>query len=126
LRMKLAAFDQEADSVVSAQFSAEGAHRTGPGRRVALLPRTGSAHTAVAGGRAGDRYHYRTVPAGSSELHFTSLQQSLLYLLAANGRGFCSVACRAGNRERSHCAQFNAGQPISESNSDKRRLNGPG
>lgn len=84
LKTKLAAFEQGADDILSVPFSPEEL----VARTLAIMRRTypaASALTPVI--RLGDleidilNRHVRT---GTAELHLTSLEQSLLYLLAAN------------------------------------------
>jgi DNA-binding response OmpR family regulator len=84
LRAKLAAFDQGVDDLLSVPFSPEEL----VARLLAVLRR---AYRDVAALRPVLRLGeleidilHRRVRAGASELHLTSLEQSLLYLLAAN------------------------------------------
>lgn len=84
LRTKLAAFEQGVDDIMTVPFSPEEllarvlviARRT-YGEAVPLIP-------AIRIGELEIDILQRRVRAGSSELHLTGLEQSLLYLLAAN------------------------------------------
>ena len=84
LRTKLAAFDWGVDDILTIPFAPEELLA----RVVALLRRSYSdAVTFTPTIRLGDLeidILNRTVRVGQSELHLTSLEQSLLYLLAAN------------------------------------------
>ena len=84
LKTKLAAFDQGADDILTIPFSPEellaralAVTRRAYGRTVPFQPvlRLGDLEIDIL---------HRGVRAGSSELHLTGLEQSLLYLLAAN------------------------------------------
>jgi DNA-binding response OmpR family regulator len=84
LRTKLEAFDRGVDDIMTLPFPPEELLA----RVVALVRRTHPEAPAFApvirlGELEIDILH-RTVRAGRSELHLTSLEQSLLYLLAAN------------------------------------------
>ena len=84
LKAKLAAFEQGVDDLLSVPFSPEEL----VARVLALLRRTAPAGAALRpvlrlGALEIDILN-RRVRAGTSELHLTSLEQSLLYLLAAN------------------------------------------
>ena len=84
LRAKLAAFDQGVDDLLSVPFSPEEL----VARILAVLRRTSRDGVALRpvlrlGELELDLLH-RRVRAGTSELHLTSLELSLLYLLAAN------------------------------------------
>jgi DNA-binding response OmpR family regulator len=84
LRTKLAAFDAGVDDILTIPFAPEELLA----RVIAVLRRAYSdAVTFTPVIKLGDLeidILSRTVRAGSSELHLTSLEQSLLYLLAAN------------------------------------------
>ena len=84
LKAKLAAFDCGADDIVTIPFAPEELLA----RVLALLRRSyGDPLTFMPVIKLGDLdidILKRTVRAGTSELHLTSLEQSLLYLLAAN------------------------------------------
>jgi DNA-binding response OmpR family regulator len=84
LKAKLAAFDAGVDDILSIPFAPEELLA----RVIAVLRRSYSdAVTFTPVIKLGDLeidILNRTVHAGSSELHLTSLEQSLLYLLAAN------------------------------------------
>jgi DNA-binding response OmpR family regulator len=84
LKGKLAAFECGADDIVTIPFAPEELLA----RVLAVLRRSyGDAVTFVPVITLGDldiNILRRTVRAGTSELHLTSLEQSLLYLLAAN------------------------------------------
>ena len=84
LRAKLAAFDQGVDDLLSVPFSPEEL----VARVLAVLRRTAPAGAALRpvlrlGALEIDILN-RRVRAGASALHLTALEQSLLYLLAAN------------------------------------------
>ncbi len=84
LKSKLAAFDAGVDDILTVPFAPEELLA----RVIALIRRSYSdAVTFTPVIRLGDLeidILNRTVRAGTSELHLTSLEQSLLYLLAAN------------------------------------------
>jgi DNA-binding response OmpR family regulator len=84
LKTKLAAFDAGVDDILTAPFAPEELLA----RVIAVLRRSYSdAVTFTPRIRLGDLeidILNRTVRTGTSELHLTSLEQSLLYLLAAN------------------------------------------
>ena len=84
LRTRLAAFDAGADDVLAVPFAPEELKA----RVVALMRRAyGAALTFAPAIRLGELeidIVDRTVRAGARRLHLTSLEQSLLYLLAAN------------------------------------------
>lgn len=84
LRAKLAAFEQGVDDILVVPFSPEELLA----RVIALVRRSYSDIIAFTPAiKLGDLeidILKRTVRAGTSELHLTSLEQSLLYLLAAN------------------------------------------
>ena len=84
LRTKLAAFERGVDDIMTVPFSPEELlarmlviTRRSYGEAVSLIPvlRLGELEIDIL---------HRRVRAGSSELHLTGLEQSLLYLLAAN------------------------------------------
>jgi DNA-binding response OmpR family regulator len=84
LRTKLAAFEQGVDDIMTVPFSPEELlarmlviTRRRYGEAVPLIP-------VVKLGEIEIDILHRRVRAGSSELHLTGLEQSLLYLLAAN------------------------------------------
>ena len=84
LRTKLAAFEQGVDDIMTVPFSPEELlarvlviTRRSYGEAVPLIP-------AIRLGELEIDILHRRVRAGSSELHLTGLEQSLLYLLAAN------------------------------------------
>jgi DNA-binding response OmpR family regulator len=84
LRTKLAAFEQGVDDIMTVPFSPEELlarvlviTRRSYGEAVPLIPVLTLGEIEI------DILH-RRVRAGSSELHLTGLEQSLLYLLAAN------------------------------------------
>lgn len=84
LRTRLAAFERGVDDVVAVPFSPEELLA----RVIALVRRAHRGAVAFTpvirlGGLEIDILH-RSVRAGSDELHLTALEQSLLYLLAAN------------------------------------------
>jgi DNA-binding response OmpR family regulator len=84
LQGKLAAFEQGVDDLLSVPFSPEEL----VARILAVLRRTAPAGAALRPvlrlGELEIDILNRRVRAGTSELHLTSLEQSLLYLLAAN------------------------------------------
>ena len=84
LRATLAAFDEGVDDLLSVPFSPEEL----VARVLAVLRRTALAGAALRPvlrvGELEIDILNRRVRAGTSELHLTSLEQSLLYLLAAN------------------------------------------
>jgi DNA-binding response OmpR family regulator len=84
LRNKLAAFDAGVDDILTVPFAPEELLA----RVIALLRRSYSDAVTftpvIKIGRLEIDILKRTVRAGTSELHLTSLEQSLLYLLAAN------------------------------------------
>lgn len=84
LRTKLEAFDRGVDDVLSLPFSPEELLA----RVVALLrrayPDTTAFSPVIRVGEMEINILHRTVRAGTSELHLTALEQSLLYLLASN------------------------------------------
>jgi two-component system KDP operon response regulator KdpE len=84
LKTKLAAFDRGVDDILSIPFSPEelvartlAVMRRAYGRRALVAP-------VVRFGELEIDLLRRSVRAGTSELHLTSLEQSLLYVLAAN------------------------------------------
>jgi two-component system KDP operon response regulator KdpE len=84
LRTKLEAFDRGVDDVLSLPISPEELLA----RVVALLrrayPETTTFSPVIRVGEMEINILHRTVRAGTSELHLTALEQSLLYLLASN------------------------------------------
>jgi DNA-binding response OmpR family regulator len=80
LKTKLAAFDQGVDDIMTVPFS--------PARVLAITRRTYGAAPAlnpvIKLGEIEIDILHRQIRAGSSDLHLTPLEQSLLYLLAAN------------------------------------------
>ena len=84
LKTKLAAFEAGVDDIVSIPFAPEELLA----RVVALLRRSYSDAVtftpAIKLGELEINILQRTVRSGTSELHLTSLEQSLLYLLASN------------------------------------------
>jgi len=84
LKTKLAAFDQGVDDLLTVPFSPEEL----VARVLAVMRRTYGAEVAftptIRLGELEIDILNRHVRAGASELHLTSLEQSLLYLLAAN------------------------------------------
>ena len=84
LQAKLAAFERGVDDILSVPFSPEEL----VARVLAVLRRTyregAAAAAGAAPGRAGDRHPQPPGAGGGHELHLTALEQSLLYLLAAN------------------------------------------
>jgi len=84
LRTKLVAFERGADDILTVPFSPEELLA----RALALMRRTGRGSTGLApviqvGDLKMDILN-RSAWAGTAQLHLTSLEQSLLYLLAAN------------------------------------------
>lgn len=84
LKTKLAAFDQGVDDILTVPFSPEELLA----RAIAIMRRTYGEvvpfHPVLRLGEIEIDILSRQVRAGSSELHLTGLEQSLLYLLAAN------------------------------------------
>jgi DNA-binding response OmpR family regulator len=95
LKAKLAAFERGVDDILTVPFSPE----EFVARVLAVMRRSYSdavEFTPVI--RLADLeidILNRHVRAGETELHLTPLEQSLLYLLAANARGICSRATRS-------------------------------
>jgi DNA-binding response OmpR family regulator len=84
LQTKLDAFDRGVDDIMSVPFSPEELLA----RVIALVrrsyPEAGEIATVIRLGELEIDILHRTVQAGTSTLHLTALEQSLLYLLAAN------------------------------------------